>query len=1101
MRDFPKNSAEKRGFVMSQGYETVEKLLGDFFEKNTAGDKDGVKAVVGEIDGKIRSGELESDLFKDYFNNMYAGRGAINMAGLAKDYPRESIIRELLQNVFGCDYDEPNIKVMIEFLDEGQVKLTYNETGFNLEQVFYYLSVGRNDGDRKREGRFGLGAKSVFTNVDWFKMRSNTYSLRVVNDEGTLKVRELELNGKQFNHTEIIFALPENEQKTLHENLVSITSKKGSYINMVDLCFAFIRKKNLKSVDEEECVDRAFNIAVINYGKPEIVYKISHYQRSPEDIRKVRFSENGKSVADFISAEYDGFTYLVPYAISGAKVEAGKVLMSKYNYFSTFELTGFVRADNPDFVDEKLSAFFVSVPNKYITNNRAGIKYESLEKCAEKIEHGILSVAEEYKKLFVLDFQENPNLPGNYMFIPKQYVFKFFYNYVNTSKIVKGLREKFGNSVSVVFPDSEVPVTFEEMRKSGFFTERGGVSKEEHEDGSAKKALEQDIEQMNNWYGKDVNHTLVAKYRWNVPGTDEGGEEWLYKFYKDGNEYFMASDGGKKVKDYELAAGFKSIISLKLDDCVKNGMVEDENDLADAFAVIDEMFGEDYRIAMKYFQFVITSGASQIQFEISKINIKNLKKAYDVLAAHEMRFENHQIFNQVVTLMVNSFTIGKDTVTFLKEIKSQGGEINLTLDINKRYRFSVYGKQFMIPPNITNSDLLEIVGDVYSLIESGMFNNRVFDFGYTTGRFAFDTQDILSSLPECKSAQAIEQMISKMFVCDLGLDKIALLDSGNKLMKIVGTDAPIEPADAEKTAKYVILRDGLDKAKYAGYIEFLLTGENNNILHNLYSGTEDPNLILIDQMPYYYKPVPSIKRKEFDYMLEQVRRIAPYEKLNPRAYGYYFARDINAKLYGYGGVCPCCDYQTGVLNSFVVKTFSIGIIDNDKEKKFRFSLYLCRNDAAAAAGWLIDDVSIGGMSPFLWLEELKEIDVIPPEFLYVRIRYRKQVSYDVCEPDKKGNTMLETVYDGALETFDVVLTPMMAAKWFEDNTNPRPVTAPVQNDEKKAAPKAAAEVVPTNPADRKDAPSVPDKRPISKDVKTAPLNGEEESKDIGSVEM
>lgn len=1096
MRDFPKNSAEKRGFVMSQGYETVEKLLGDFFEKNTAGDKDGVKAVVGEIDEKIRSGELESDLFKDYFNNMYAGRGAINMAGLAKDYPRESIIRELLQNVFGCDYDEPNIKVMIEFLDEGQVKLTYNETGFKLEQVFYYLSVGRNDGDRKREGRFGLGAKSVFTNVDWFKMRSNTYSLRVVNDDGTLKVRELELNGKQFNHTEIIFALPENEQKALHENLVSITSKKGSYINMVDLCFAFIKKKNLKSVDEEECVDRAFNIAVINYGKPEIVYKIHHHQRSPEDIRKVRFSENGKSVADFISAEYDGFTYLVPYAISGAKVEAGKVLMSKYNYFSTFELTGFVRADNPDFVDEKLSAFFVSVPNKYITNNRAGIKYESLEKCAEKIEHGILSVAEEYKKLFVLDFQENPNLAGSYMFIPKQYVFKFFYNYVNTSKIVKGLREKFGNSVSVVFPDSAEPVTFEEMRKSGFFTERGGVSKEEHEDGSAKKALEQDIEQMNNWYGKDVNHTLVAKYRWNVPGTDEGGEEWLYKFYKDGNEYLMASDGGKKVKDYELAAGFKSIISLKLDDCIKNGMVEDENDLANAFAVIDEMFGEDYRIAMKYFQFVITSGSSQIQFEISKINIKNLKKAYDVLSAHEMRFENHQIFNQVVTLMVNSFTIGKDTVTFLKEIKSQGGEINLTLDINKRYRFSVYGKQFMIPPNITNSDLLEIVGDVYSLIESGMFNNRVFDFGYTTSRFTFDTQDILSTLPECKSAQAVEQMIAKIFVCDLGLDKIALLDANNKLMKIVGTDAPIEPADAEKTAKYVILRDGLNKAKYAGYVEFLLTGENNNLLHNLYSGTEEPNLILIDQMPYYFKPVPSIKRKEFEYMLEQVRRIAPYEKLNPRAYGYYFARDINAKLYGYGGVCPCCGYQTGVLNSFMVKTFSIGIIDNDKEKKFRFSLYLCRNDAAAAAGWLIDDVSIGGMSPFLWLEELKAIDVIPPEFLYVRIRYRKQVSYDVCEPDKKGNTMLETVYDGALETFDVVLTPMMAAKWFEDNTNPRPISAPVQNDEK-PAPKATAEVAPTNPADRKDAPSVPDKRPTGKDGKTAPLNGG----DIGSVEM
>ena len=33
----------------------------------------------------------------------------------------------------------------------------------------------------------------------------------------------------------------------------------------------------------------------------------------------------------------------------------------------------------------------------------------------------------------------------------------------------------------------------------------------------------------------------------------------------------------------------------------------------------------------------------------------------------------------------------------LKEIKEQGGKITLQLDINKRYRFCAYNKQFMIP--------------------------------------------------------------------------------------------------------------------------------------------------------------------------------------------------------------------------------------------------------------------------------------------------------------------------------------------------------------------------------------------------------------------
>ena len=949
---------------MSGTYDAAEKLLGDFFERNTAGDKEGARSVVAEIKQKLKNGEFDSSPFKDYFNNQFAGRGAANVNSIFKDYPRESIVRELLQNSFGCDYDDPGIKIMIEFLDEGQVKLTYNETGFSLEQVFYYLSVGRNEGDKKREGRFGLGAKSVFANVDWFKMRSNEYSLRVVNDDGTLKVRELELNGPRFPHTEIVFALPANEQKTLHENLVSLTSKKGSYINMVDLCFAFIKKKYLKSIDEQECVERTFNIAVINFGKPEVVYKIQQFRKSEEDIPKVRFFENGKSVADFIYSEYDGFVYLIPYAISGAKREAAKVLMSKYNYFSTFELTGFVNTANQKFVEDQLSAFFISVPNKFITNNRSGIKYDSLEECSANIEQGILSVTEEYKKLFVLELVQRQDKPELYMLRPKQYVFEFFYNYINNSSIVKGLREKFGNSVSLLFPDSDIPILFSALREKGFFTENNDVSKEDHDEGIAAKQLYSDIEQMNKWYGQDDNHILVARYRWSVAGTDEGGEEFLYAFYKDGHKYFMASDSSKKIKDYELSANFRSIISLKLSDSIQNGQIADEDALAKTFDVIDQMFGENYRISMKYFQLVVTSGTAQVQFEISKININNLKKACDTLAAHEMRFENHQIFNQISTLMVNSFTNGKDTITFLKEIKSQGGEITLALDINKRYRFSVYGKQFIIPPNIATADLLDIVGDVYALIESGLLNKRVFDFMFTLGRFSFDTQDIMSVLPGVRGADEIEKTLAKIYVCDLSLDKIALLDSDDKLMKIVDLSSPISEEDKAKTAKFVILRDGLTKPQYAGFAEFILAGENKNRLHGLYSGTEEPNLALIDQLPYYYKPVPVISRTEFDGLRGQVRKIAAYEKSSPKAYRNYFARDVNAKLYGYGCICPYCGRDTGILNSFVVKKFSIGLMNGDKEQKFNFALYLCHNDADAAAGWLIDDVSIGGMTPF-----------------------------------------------------------------------------------------------------------------------------------------
>lgn len=1017
---------------MSLSYEAVEKLLGDFFEHHTANNKDGMNEVLADIQEKLGSGEVDSEPFKQYFNNMYAGRGAINVTGMMQDYPRESIIRELLQNVFGCDYEDSDIKVMIEFLDEGQVKLTYNETGFSLAQVFYYLSVGRNEGISEREGRFGLGAKSVFANVDWFKMRSNNYSLRVVNDEGTLKVRELDLNAPLFRHTEVVFSLDEADQRKLHENLTTLTSKKGDYINLVELCFAFIRKKHLRSTDEEECHSRTFNIAVINYGKPEVVYKIQEYRKDENSIPKIRFSENGKSIADFIHAERDGFIYLIPYAVSGAKREAARVLMSKYNYFSTFELTGLLGANNQQFIQEQLSAFFVSVPNKYITNNRSGVRHDSLEEVSASIEKGILSVAEEYKRLFVLELVKRADNIERYMLRPKQYVFEFFYNYINTSSLVKGLREQFCANISLLLPNSEEAVSFGELRENGIYTERSEVTKQEHEDGSAAAALLGDIEQLNKWYEGDSNHVLMARYNWSEAGTDEGGSEFLYAFYWNDNTYLMSSDSSRQISDYDLGLGFKSIISRKLDKCIVNGAVANENALEEAFAVIDDMFGESYRIAMKYFQFVITSGTTTIQFEISKINIGNFKKAYDVIAAHEMRFENHQIYNQVIALFMNSFTNGKDVMTFLREIKSQGGEITLALDINKRYRFSAYGKQFMIPSNVTNADLLEIVGDVYALIDSGLFINRVFDFPFSAARYSFDSEEILSVLPQCGSAGDVESDLGKLFVCDLGLDKVALLDKDNKFLKIVDMSDKLEKADKEKAARFVVLREGLAKPLFAGFVEFILTGQNKQILTALFSSTEEPNLVLLDQIPYYYKPIPTIRREEFEYLRNEVRRISEFR--TSKAYRNYFARDINAKLYGYGGNCPCCGLETGVINSFVMKSFTAEVMNGEKEHKFNFALYLCSNDANAAGGWIIDDISIGGMSPFLWLEEISIIDEIPPEFLYCRIVYRPQFTYDICEADSSDIVNRgETVHDGTEEVMDIVLTPMLAAKWFEDN--------------------------------------------------------------------
>ena len=106
----------------------------------------------------------------------------------------------------------------------------------------------------------------------------------------------------------------------------------------------------------------------MDMGKPLAVYKVIRYQKTPDDDPTVRFLQNGKSVIEFIWHENEGFVYLIPFAVSSAKRDTlVKVLLDKYNYFSTYELTGLIKSTGEDFIKEKLSAFFISVPNSYIT--------------------------------------------------------------------------------------------------------------------------------------------------------------------------------------------------------------------------------------------------------------------------------------------------------------------------------------------------------------------------------------------------------------------------------------------------------------------------------------------------------------------------------------------------------------------------------------------------------------------------------------------------------------------------------------------------------------------------------------------------------------
>lgn len=1030
--------------------EEIAGLLGDFYQAHANENREVMEQSLMKMQNLLYTGEADSTPFKDYFNSVFGGRTPYNTSLSVSDYPKESIIRELLQNTFGCYYSDPDIKVLFNFEQDGEVRLTYNEDGFTLEQILYYLSIGRSDGDKSREGRFGVGSKSVFMNVEWLKLRSNNFNFRIVNDAGILKIRELNLTAPVFKGTEIVFKVSEEEQAKIKENLVNLTIHKGEYINLVEFCFAFIRKKQLGRFGEAENPNRTFNVAVMDMGKPLAVYKVIRYQKTPDDDPTVRFLQNGKSVIEFIWHENEGFVYLIPFAVSSAKRDTlVKVLLDKYNYFSTYELTGLIKSTGEDFIKEKLSAFFISVPNSYITTHRTGIRHECEEEVSEAINRDLKYMIEKYSRYFVIELLPRTNSDKYYM-RPKHYVFEFFSNYLSTSVMVGDLRSVFHNSISLLLPGKSEAMPYSEVKELGFFSLTDHVSKQEHENGSAfTEYIEDELVKMRKDVSDMPENIIMASYKWVDEDSDEEGREFCYNFNFDGNTYVLDSERNPAIKDFDLSFGFRSIVSLKLGKYVINDAVADEDALIGALGLFDTMYGQDYKIGMRYFQFNVHYRDITHNFDVARMTVHNLKRAYDCIVAHKNSFENHQIYNEVINMLINSFTQGKDTMTFLREMKSQGSDITLQLDINKKFRFAAYGKQFMIPSSITNADLLEIIGDVYALINCGMFNGRVFDFPFMKSGYSFEKASLMSLLRESNlTDEKVSATMPNLYICDLKIPRIALLGEKDKIIRIIDINDPISDEERQSITKYVILRDDCTKPEFAKYVEYLLVGENNNVLSQFYSSTEEPNQVLLDQIPYYYKPLPSITAEELQYLRTRYKSLRSLSNL--RVYRNYFAKDINGTMFGYGGTCSCCGFESSIINNYVIKSFEVGLFKDDREEKFKFSLYMCANDSYAASGWIIEDISIGGMSPFVWLDEIASCEVIPPEFLLCSIKYRCQLTYDIIgsEGREKGAIVtMESVSDGEQKTMDIILSPLMMAKWIEDNLSDEYDTAESANSE------------------------------------------------------
>jgi hypothetical protein len=832
--------------------------------------------------------------------------------------------------------------------------------------------------------------------------------------------------------TEIGLTVSTEQYGAIKENLLTITDKKGIYINLVELCFAFNMKKLMNKQASKEYLKRTLEIAVLESGEIATAYKMAYFKKSGNMF--IRFWQSGKSIVDFICHETDGFVFLVPFAVAAVKRQSiSKVFLPKYNFFSTYELTGDELPRKIKY--EKLSAFFISIPADFVgTDGNAVIN---------KVEQGVKDLIKSYSQYFVLDIYDLPNIQYRYGLRPRSYGFGFIRNFVTTSRLTQSLSEFFLENINIQFPGEETPVTYARLKETAFSHERSDVPEAEHHSGRAYRThilgkREDMIKQLSGHSDK----TMYLSYDW------DSGREFYYEFIRPSGVYIIESKVKPGLPDYGLYALFQSFAERQLFRYfTKGSYVEDETALEAVFAYFDDVFKREYTVNMRFYQLYVSRGEENDVVNISKISVYNLKKAIDTLEKRRDRFDSQFSYDETVKMLVQVFSQGKELLDCLTKLKNQDVKVTLATDAGGKIRFSVYGSLFLIPPRTTASQMLKVVGDIGAILDLKMWEGRDFDYPITKSRYFFNPNNIYTILKgECAKYELKDavSVVGRFFVSDMKMEKIALLNKTNKVIEIIDIGSPIdalaEQLHTGKDLKIVLLRDDCTKPETADILEWLICGVNNSLVSETLSKNVIPNIVLPDQIPYYNRPLPQIKLEEFEYLRGEIKRLNGYhgkrEIVKQVAYRNYFAKDVNHKLFGYGGCCPLCGIELDSINGFAIREFTLEIISavTGMETDFKFALYMCANDFCAADGWVFEDISIGGMNPFMWLKEVVAADRIAPEFLRCTIHMTTQVTGVVPADDyavsrRKTRKSFET----PKTAFEFPLSPLLAAKWVEDN--------------------------------------------------------------------
>ena len=994
---------------------------------------------------------------QEHYNDIYdVDNGG---AGITP-YLKESLIREILQNILDCSYEQ-NPVVSIEFDPSNrEIVLRYNETGFQMSDVISFLSQKHTSKDRNKTGAFGIGAKGAMLSAEYVRIeslhREGTDCLQLymsirsieISNLRTIQITELLLSqAKTDRDTGTIFTLGLSAElyKEVKQDLSTLVDgDKGKYLTPVDLIFAAVKKPE--------------KMIKIKIGDTEysICSKIAGAKRW------VTFSKNEEGVVlDLYQGKRSMFQYLLPASRLREKMP-DYIDKWRYNLFSTYELTG--QSSNPD-----LPVFYINIPTTepdyfdnedekyYITSDRKGVQDNKRNRVemfiAEDVEAMIRTMSE-HELYFESQEKAEPIF---------SYRLSFLFDFIDYKRKTANADEKWDKVFNVLLDHTSVKLKDNYIRLRDFKVFNMDMPNEK----DIPKGCFIFVNPGNGAHRKsEYSKFIELKHRFDLVARDE--EKLLKTCIMQYDQY----EENSKIKP-EISKSTKLLNGLTPRDQATFALLSAEVDLMFTQATLAKLMQaiKANRSLVRHYdgERTLTVGGREYLFANDFVldDITLLAKT-DLVANVGDRDQD--------TPLKSEYTFHQFLLDLFQDHLLRDVDRSDKLTCIKRfmnYQYCEYGngtRQLTCTYEVDQTNLLKIkynsikiaqydVSDCQnryqelreitkienpSLFENSKLSNYFFVTVSLTDEYPDFDVDTISRVTG-ESPLTIRELLDKIVFIE-GLQK---RDSDGKSLDF-GKDIYVMGVKDDKIQRIRLLshindeirsedlicllpgrlQSGNPKRVTTAEIAKLLDGllQTCDMLHTVYKKVDRPIVKLYDQFSPYWKPRHDLSSPEFEVLKSVVQR---YEfRSDARKRKMYFTRDLSNKLFGYSTSCSICDYESNILNTFMLKE-SIPYNDNSVGKKYKLSLYMCANHYYETESLSIIDVRFGEKEDIAfgeWLQCLGEHKKIPADYLKCTIHAVKRVVVQTVELYEDDDN-----YTTAKDQYAVLLTPLMAVKWYIDN--------------------------------------------------------------------